>query len=154
MDCGWKYNWNTKHTSGNFWRKGARRLSASTTFTSPVPRNWTDKVSVFMKYRYLWLTLQISLTYNKNLLMEKNENYYCVFFFFFLWYWGLNSGPTPWATPTALFCGRIFWHRVLQTICPGWLQTLILLISASWVTRIIGMSLQRPSYFVIFISEK
>jgi hypothetical protein len=22
-------------------------------------------------------------------------------FFFFLWYWGLNSGPTPWATPPA-----------------------------------------------------
>jgi hypothetical protein len=21
-----------------------------------------------------------------------------------LWYWGLNSGPIPWATPPALFC--------------------------------------------------
>jgi hypothetical protein len=29
---------------------------------------------------------------------------------------------------------------VSQTICPGWLETSILLISASWVARITGMS--------------
>jgi hypothetical protein len=29
-------------------------------------------------------------------------------FFFFLWCWGLNSGPTPWATPPALFCDGLF----------------------------------------------
>jgi hypothetical protein len=28
--------------------------------------------------------------------------------FFFLWYWGLNSGPTPTATPPALFCDGYF----------------------------------------------
>jgi hypothetical protein len=33
-----------------------------------------------------------------------------------------------------------FQHRVSWTICPDWLQTSILLISASWVTRIIGVS--------------
>lgn len=33
---------NSEHTLGNCWRKGARRLSASTTFTSPVPGNKTD----------------------------------------------------------------------------------------------------------------
>jgi hypothetical protein len=32
----------------------------------------------------------------------------------------------------------------LQDICPGWPKTLILLISASWVARITGMS---PAYF-------
>jgi hypothetical protein len=31
------------------------------------------------------------------------------------------------------FCGGIFWDRVLQTICLGWLWTVILQISASWV---------------------
>jgi hypothetical protein len=30
----------------------------------------------------------------------------------------------------------VFWDRVLPTICPGWLQTSILLISASWVARL------------------
>jgi hypothetical protein len=38
---------------------------------------------------------------------------------------------------------------VLKTICPGWLQTMILLISASWVARITDVS-HRPSY--VFIS--
>jgi hypothetical protein len=48
----------------------------------------------------------------------------------------LNSGPTPWATPPALFCDGVFQARVLRTICPIWLPTVILLISATWVARI------------------
>jgi hypothetical protein len=55
-------------------------------------------------------------------------------------YWGLNSGPTPWAISLALFCDGCFQDRVSWTICPGWLQPEILLISASWVARITGMS--------------
>jgi hypothetical protein len=57
-----------------------------------------------------------------------------------LWYWGLNSGPLPWDTPPALFCDGFFWDRVLWTVCLGWLWTTILLISASWVARITGVS--------------
>jgi hypothetical protein len=30
--------------------------------------------------------------------------YFVISFFFFLQYWGLNSGPTPRATPTNPFC--------------------------------------------------
>jgi hypothetical protein len=59
---------------------------------------------------------------------------------FFFQYWGLNSGPSLWATAPALFCDGLFWNRVPWTICPGWLQTVILLISASWVARITGVS--------------
>jgi hypothetical protein len=33
-----------------------------------------------------------------------------------------------------------FWDRVLQTVYPGWLGTAILLISASWVAKITGVS--------------
>jgi hypothetical protein len=40
------------------------------------------------------------------------------------------------------FCDRYFRDRVLQTICPGWLQTAILLISTSWVAGITGMTLE------------
>jgi hypothetical protein len=59
--------------------------------------------------------------------------------FFFLQYWGLNSGPSPWGTPSAqFFSDKVSWDRVLQTICLGWLQSVILLISASRVARIIG----------------
>jgi hypothetical protein len=34
------------------------------------------------------------------------------------------------------FYDGFFWDRVLRTICPGWLRTVILLISASWAARI------------------
>jgi hypothetical protein len=33
-----------------------------------------------------------------------------------------------------------FWDKVTQTICPGWPQTSVLLISASQVARLTGMS--------------
>jgi hypothetical protein len=40
--------------------------------------------------------------------------FFLSFFFFFLLYWGLNSGPTPLATPPALFCDFFFQDRVLK----------------------------------------
>jgi hypothetical protein len=43
-----------------------------------------------------------------------------------------------------------FWNRVSGTICLDWPQTTILLICASWVTRIIGMSHQRLADFLLF----
>jgi hypothetical protein len=70
-------------------------------------------------------------------------------FIYFLWYWDLNSGPTPWVTPPALFCDGLFQDRVLRTICQGWLRTAFLLISASWVARITGMSYWRQATLVI-----
>jgi hypothetical protein len=45
-----------------------------------------------------------------------------------------------WATPLALFCVVYFQDRILLTISLGWLWTSILLISASWVARITGVS--------------
>jgi hypothetical protein len=62
-------------------------------------------------------------------------------------YWGLNSGPIPWTTPLALFCLFFFWDQICQTICSGWLWTTILLISASCVARLTGMSHQCPALF-------
>jgi hypothetical protein len=44
-----------------------------------------------------------------------------------------------------IFVKDFFQDRVLWTICQGWLQTMILLISASWVARITGGSHQRPT---------
>jgi hypothetical protein len=41
--------------------------------------------------------------------------------FLFLWYWDLNSGPSPWATPPVLFLWKAFQDRVLWTIYLGWL---------------------------------
>jgi hypothetical protein len=44
-----------------------------------------------------------------------------------------------------LLCEGFFWDRVSWTICLVWLQTMILLISATWVARITGMSHQYPA---------
>jgi hypothetical protein len=75
----------------------------------------------------------------------KPQSAWCeyIFLFLFWWYWGLNSGPTPWATPSALLCvcDGFFWDRVSRTIYPGWLR--ILLISAPPpppLPKITGMS--------------
>jgi hypothetical protein len=65
-----------------------------------------------------------------------------VLFFGFLWHdCSLNS-----ATPPALFCDGFCRDRVLPTIF--WLQTTILLISASWVARTAGMSHWYPPMLV------
>jgi hypothetical protein len=62
----------------------------------------------------------------------------------------LNSGPSPWITPSALFLWRFFEIGSHGTICPGWLQTVILLISASWVATIIGVRHQHQAHQPIF----
>jgi hypothetical protein len=48
-----------------------------------------------------------------------------------------------------------FWDRVSWTICLGWLQTAILLISISWIARITGMShwCLVPLSFKIWLTE-
>jgi hypothetical protein len=60
--------------------------------------------------------------------------------FLFGGFWVLNLEPTPWASLPALFCDGFFQDRVFQSICLDYFQIMILLISASWVARIIGMS--------------
>jgi hypothetical protein len=73
----------------------------------------------------------------------------CLLSIFFLWYWGLNSGPTPWATHQPFFCDGYFQDRFSWTICLGWLWTAILLISASWVARITDVSHWRLPVFSV-----
>jgi hypothetical protein len=82
------------------------------------------------------------------------------FIFIYLQYWGLNLGPTPWATSLALFKKGFFKigsHELFSQLA------LYLLISASWVARITGVShwclatlifytwFLQPSNWVLFI---
>jgi hypothetical protein len=63
-----------------------------------------------------------------------------IFIFIYLQYWSLNSRSSHWVTSPALFLWCVFfWDRTLRTICPGWLQTAIFLVSASWVYRFSGV---------------
>jgi hypothetical protein len=41
---------------------------------------------------------------------------------------------------TSPFFEGLLQDRILRTTCPGWLWTVILLISATWVTRVTGVS--------------
>jgi hypothetical protein len=73
---------------------------------------------------------------------------------FVLRHWGLNSGPIPFVILPTLFSEKFFQNRVSLTICLGWLQTVILLISAFWVTRITGVSHWHPAgvdFITIFL---
>jgi hypothetical protein len=55
---------------------------------------------------------------------------------------GFELRAAPWVPPPNIFCDFFFFFqdRVSQTICPGWFQITTLLISASWVARITGVS--------------
>jgi hypothetical protein len=62
--------------------------------------------------------------------------------FFFFAVLGLELRSYTLSHSPALYVLGYFRDRVLQTICPGWIWTMILMISASWVARITGVSLQ------------
>jgi hypothetical protein len=52
---------------------------------------------------------------------SSQQNWHLVVFIylFILRYWVLNSGPSPWATPPALFFVKgFFWDRLSRTIVP------------------------------------
>jgi hypothetical protein len=86
--------------------------------------------------------LEHTHTNTKKILKETQEKKN---FFFFLQCWGENSGPSSSVTLTTLLLWRVFQDRVSQTLCPDWLWTAILLISATWIARIIGMSHRCPT---------
>jgi hypothetical protein len=45
-----------------------------------------------------------------------------------------------------------FWDRVWRTICLGWHRTAILLISASWVDRVTGVSHWSLAFIFLLLS--
>jgi hypothetical protein len=64
----------------------------------------------------------------------------------------LGRCSTTRITPSVLFCAGYFQDRVSQTLCPGWPRTVILLIFASWVARITGVSHWPPAKKPFFLS--
>jgi hypothetical protein len=63
----------------------------------------------------------------------------------------LQSRSTIWATPPVHFALVILEMGVLQTICLDWPWTVILLISASQVARITGVSHWCPAWIELFV---
>jgi hypothetical protein len=66
-----------------------------------------------------------------------------------LQYWGLNSGPSPWATPPALFGEEFFGIGSHELFTWAGFEPWSLMISASWVARITGVSCQCPAIILI-----
>jgi hypothetical protein len=76
---------------------------------------------------------------NRTGFRERKHNLYHLYTlapFFFFFFCGTGTW-TPGLHIETLH-QPYFWDRVLQTICPGWLQTSTHLISASWVARIMA----------------
>jgi hypothetical protein len=71
-----------------------------------------DLISLIWNYYII-----VNMTYLQMNLIWPSDGYRL--FFFFLWYWGSNSGPSPWATPPALFCEGFYSDRVSRIICLG-----------------------------------
>jgi hypothetical protein len=63
----------------------------------------------------------------------------------------LGRHSITWATLPTLFCVGYF-PDGSRTVCLGWLQITILLISASWVARIRGINQQCPACFCSWMS--
>jgi hypothetical protein len=65
--------------------------------------------------------------------------------FFFLQHWGLNSGPTLWATPSTLICEEFFLDRVLWNYLPGLASNCDPPYICLLIAKITGMSHQPSS---------
>jgi hypothetical protein len=70
-----------------------------------------------------------------------------------LGYWGLNTWTISWTTPPALLYEDFFPDKFSQTVYPGQFQTTVLLISASCIARITGMSHGHPTFLAFLYSN-
>jgi hypothetical protein len=86
--------------------------------------------------------------------LNKKTDFLMYFFFFF----GSTSACTqglhlqPLHQPFFFLVMDFFQDSVLGIICPGWLPTVILLISASWVAGVTGVGAALK--FIIFDCDK
>jgi hypothetical protein len=81
---------------------------AFSSFESLIPYSWSIGFCFLFrrKQRFMRTPLKektMAGSYAKEKLLNKNTLFPSLFFFFYLRYWGLSSGPSPWATPPVLF---------------------------------------------------
>jgi hypothetical protein len=98
----------------------------------------SNKNSLVLAQKWAWRAMEENRTPRYESMQLCPHVFYLLVFV--LQYWGLNWGPSHWTTQPGLFLYRVFPDKVLHTICPGWLQTTIPLIYASWGARITGMN--------------
>jgi hypothetical protein len=155
-----------------FWKSGSRIWAFVRTWAFI---NLGCVTLIFYKfievgYIYLWQTKQNKQTKQLKssfslhitsfcLLFVCFSFFYCILLFifdiFFHHYYFFHSAEA-WTQGLHLeplhdhFFDGFFQDKVLQTICQSWLWTVILLMSASWVARITGMSYRCQPYTLFF----
>jgi hypothetical protein len=104
---------------------------------------WKEPLQIFSLWPGLLILcyqgfLTLALPLQTFIYVTSMWSFMTTLFFVVFQYWGLNSGPTPWVMPPAIFFVMVVFF---QTSCiQGWLWTLVLLISAPWVAKITGVS--------------
>jgi hypothetical protein len=110
------------------------------------------KSSVTQHGIWLWCRFPRALPWPYTIRMSIFTTHNAFFFFFSTEAWTQGLYLEPLHQPC--FCEGFFETGSCRTICPCWLWTLVLLISASWVTRITGVSHQPLAPCIILIHAK
>jgi hypothetical protein len=103
------------------------------------------------EYRWWWIT-ETKLDQINDLSASPREcwitdvHHHILLHSFFFVVLGFEIRNYIWTTPPTLFWMGVW---VSQTICTGWLWTMILLISASWVARITGWVFRTGLCFIL-----
>jgi hypothetical protein len=131
-----------------------RESPCSLTWVAELPSEWLLTAVVnWVPFHHTLPSTECVITFSLWQPTWQKMNLNLIFFFFCstgVWTQGLHLEPLH----QPFFVMRFFWHRVSQTICPCWFQTMILLISVSWVARITGVSHWRPDDFYLLITSK
>jgi hypothetical protein len=111
-------------------------------------RHWGGGRKGYFDVMFFWPDEKLSW-YSCNLLVRLHVYTWTVSILAFFFFAVLAFEPRAYTLSHSAspFCTGYFQDRVSQTICPGWLWTKILLISASWVARITDLSHQHLAEF-------
>jgi hypothetical protein len=113
--------------AGSWGERGAPGDGAAAGVTGAAPGAWGKGVEGRPGLGRLWAGSKGGFALKtpsvKDTKPLRCRSYFIILFYFILllWCWDLNSGPSPRASPPALFVEGFFEIGSHGTICPGWL---------------------------------
>jgi hypothetical protein len=97
-------------SSRHWWKNGT--ILKGIISRDKEPWSWVLPVWYCMSRVAKYETIAPYQWFSCNSKFEFSLGFFCLFFGVCVWYWDLNSGPTPWATPPVFFCKAVFQNRV------------------------------------------